>query len=256
MRTKTAAPTQVRVLEKTLDILESIKRDGAAPGLGEVARAVAMPKATVYRILTTLEARGYLDRHINGGYSMSGKLFSLQRDLSPRQNLLRVAPPIMERLARECRETVNLGTLDGGEVVVVATVESPQSVRMASKVGNRRCVHTTALGKVLLSSMTDPEIRRLIQLKGLTRMTPNSIVTQSALVAEMHTIRKQGFAIDNQENEMEGRCVALPILGASDPAAALSISGPLFRMDLRRVRSLVPVLRKACQEITKAIGAA
>lgn len=255
MRTKTAAPKQVRVLEKTLDILESIKRDGSAPGLGEVARSVAMPKATVYRILTTLEARGYLDRHVNGGYRMSDKLFSLQRDLSPRQDLLRVAPPVMERLAQECRETVNLGTLDGGEVVVVATVESPQSVRMASKVGNRRCVHTTGLGKVLLSSMTDPEIRRLIQLKGLTRMTPNSIVTQAAMAVEIHQIRKQGFAIDNQENEMEGRCIALPIPGTRDPAAALSISGPVFRMDLRLLRSLVPMLQHACEEIAKALGA-
>lgn len=254
MRSKAAAPRQVRVLEKTLDILESIKRDGSAPGLCEVARSVRMPKATVYRILTTLEGRGYLDRHINGGYRMSEKLFSLQRDLSPRQDLLRISPPIMERLAQECRETVNLGTLDGGEVVVIATVESPQSVRMASKVGNRRFVHTTALGKVLLSTMSDPEIRRLVQLKGLSRMTPNSISTQAALISEIHQVRKQGFAIDNQENEMEGRCLAIRIPRIHDPASALSISGPVFRMDLRRVRSLVPILRNACEEITKALG--
>src|SRR3954451_25421428 len=129
-----AAPKQVRVLQKTLDILETLKREPNGIGLADVSRTVAMPKATVYRILATLEIRGYLDRSTEGGYKISDKLFSLHRDISPDQNLLRVAPAIMEKLAAECRETVNLGTLDGGEVVVIATVESPQTVRMASKV--------------------------------------------------------------------------------------------------------------------------
>ncbi len=255
MPARKAAPKQVRVLEKTLDILESLKREGPGVGLADVARSVSLPKATVYRILTTLEARGYLGREAGGGYCISDKLFSLQRDLSRSQNLLRVAQPVMEELANECRETVNLGTLDGGEVVVIATVESPQSVRMASKVGNRRCVHTTGIGKVLLARMPDVSIRRLVQVKGLPRMTPNSIGTITALMAEIHLIRKQGFAIDNQENEFEGRCVGMKIAGCEDPAAALSISGPVFRMDLRRVRSLVPVLKTACEQISKAITA-
>jgi DNA-binding IclR family transcriptional regulator len=254
MVVKKTVPKQVRVLEKTLDILESIKSEGSGMGLAEVARSVSMPKATVYRILTTLEVRGYLDRQAKGrGYCITEKLFSLRRDLSRGQNLLRIAPPVMEQLAKECRETVNLGTLDGGEVVVIATVESPQSVRMASKVGNRRYAHTTGLGKVLLSGMTDPAIRRLVQMKGLPRMTPNSIGTQAELTAEIHLVRKQGYAIDNQENESEGRCIAMGIPGCGDPAAALSISGPVFRMDLRRVRSLVPLLKAACERLAKNV---
>lgn len=248
VKRKTAAPKQVRVLEKTLDILEALKHHGTGAGLAEVSRAVAMPKATVYRILTTLETRGYLDRETDGGYRIAGKLFALQRDQSPRQNLLRVAPPIMERLAAECRETVNLGTLDGGEVVVIATAESPQSVRMASKVGNRRCMHTTGLGKVLLAGMTDAAVKRLVQVKGLPKLTPNSIATQAELLAELQRIRRQGYAVDNQENEMEGRCVAMPL-----SEAALSISGPVFRMDMKRVRAVLPLLRRACDEISAAI---
>src|ERR1700676_1647929 len=119
-----AAPKQVRVLQKTLDILEALKKQRSGMGLADVAPFVSMPKATVYRILTTLEINGYLDRLTDGGYRMSDKLFSLQRDISPARHLLSVAHPIMEEVAKECRETVNLGTLDGGEVVVIATVES------------------------------------------------------------------------------------------------------------------------------------
>jgi IclR family transcriptional regulator, KDG regulon repressor len=253
MKSTTTAPKQVLVLQKTLDILEALKSERNGIGLADVARSVAMPKATVYRILATLEIRGYLDRSADGGYRMSDKLFSLQRDVSPEQNLLRVAPKIMEQTAEECRETVNLGTLDGGEVVVVATVESPQTVRMASKVGNRRYLHTTALGKILLSSMDDRSIRRLIQLKGLPKLTANSITTQTAMLAEIQKIRKQGYAIDNQENELEGRCIAMKISGGAGVGSALSISGPVFRMDLRRLRGLVPILRRGCEEISEAL---
>jgi IclR family transcriptional regulator, KDG regulon repressor len=255
IRTKTgAAPKQVRVLQKTLDILESIKKERSGMGLAEVARSVSMPKATVYRILTTLEINGYLDRVMDGGYRLSHKLFSLQRDLSPAQNLLRVAQPIMEQIAKESRETVNLGTLDGGEVVVIATVESANSVRMTSKVGNRRCFHTTGLGKVLLASMADQSIRRLAKLKGMPRLTPNSLTTQAALLAEIHQVRKQGYAIDNQENELDGRCIAMAIPELQDMPAALSISSPVFRMDKRRLRSFIPLLRKGCEEIGRGLG--
>ena len=249
--TKRAEPKQVRVLGKTLDILEQLKRDANAPGLAQVARSVKMPKATVYRILTTLERRGYLDREQDGGYRITGKLFALQRDSSLGQDLLRAAPAIMERLAAECRETVNLATLDGGEVVVIATAESPQSVRMASKVGNRRYVHTTGIGKVLLATMVDSAVKRLIKLKGLPRMTPNSIGTQTALFAELECIRMQGYAVDDKENEMEGRCVAMRISGSGEPGVALSISGPEFRMDLIRIRAMLPLLERACAEISR-----
>ena len=254
MKPATAAPKQVQVLQKTLDILEALKKSGDGIGLAELARSVRMPKATVYRILTTLEVRGYLNRSVHGGYKISDKFFSLQRDLSPEQRLLRLAPAILERIVAECRETVNLGTLDGGEVVMIATVESPQTVRMASKVGNRRCLHTTAIGKILLASMSDGSIHRLISMKGLPKLTKHTLTTKAELMAELAKVRKQGFSVDNQENEMEGRCIAMKVPGLDGIDIALSISVPAFRMDLRRLRALSPMLVKGCGEIAKALN--
>jgi DNA-binding IclR family transcriptional regulator len=185
---------------------------------------------------------------------MSEKLFSLQREKSLEENLRALAQPVMEKLSANCRETVNLGTLDGGEIVVIATVESPQSIRMASKVGNRRHIHTTALGKMLLAGKEEKEIRRLMQMRGLPRCTPKSIVTQTTLLAELKTTRRQGYAIDNQENEMDGRCIACPIEGPTgNYVAALSISGPAFRMDLQRLRSLRPMLEESCRSLSRAL---
>src|ERR1035438_9573496 len=147
----------VRVLHKTLDILETIKSREVGFKLAELARTVELPKATVYRILTTLEGRGYLDRAADGSYRMAKKLFDLQRSESEEQVLNRVALPVMERVVEATKETVNLGILDAGEVVVINTVESQQAVRMSSKIGNRRHLHSTALGKIFLAGLPEKE---------------------------------------------------------------------------------------------------
>lgn len=249
----------VLVLHKALDILETIlgdegKNQTGGVKLSDLARAVNMPKATVYRILSTLESRGFLDRGSGGGYRVARKLFDLQQPFPLEQILHRVAQPRLEELAKSCRETVNLGILDGGEVVVINTVESPQAVRMTSKVGNRRHLHSTAIGKVLLAALPEKEMMRLLRLKGLPRLTPYTIVSRIALMTELERVLERGYAIDGQENELEGRCIAAPVTGPDGRVvAALSISGPVFRMDLSRARLLAPKLKQTCAAISAAI---
>jgi DNA-binding IclR family transcriptional regulator len=163
---------------------------------------------------------------------------------------------MMERLAAWCKETVNLGILDAGEVVVINTVESPQAVRMSSKIGNRRYLHSTALGKVLLAGMPDKEVQRLLRLKGTPKLTDQTLTSKQSVMAEIHKVRQQGWALDNQENEMEGRCIGAAILGPDQRVvAALSLSGPVFRMDVARARALVAELRGVCGEISRAVRA-
>ncbi len=252
----TADAGGVRVLHKTLDILETIKSRESGFKLAELSREVELPKATVYRILTTLEGRGYLDRAADGSYRMAKKLFDLQRSESVEQILNRVAHPIMERVVDATKETVNLGILDAGEVVVINTVESPQAVRMSSKIGNRRHLHSTALGKIFLAGLPDKEFLRLIRMKGLPRLTDFTLTGKPAVIEEIHRVRKQGWAMDNQENEIEGRCIGAPILTPDGRVvAALSISGPVFRMDVARAKSLVPQLRTFCAEISEKLAA-
>jgi DNA-binding IclR family transcriptional regulator len=246
----------VRVLHKTLDILETIKSTESGYKLADLARKVDLPKATVYRILTTLEGRGYLDRTSDGSYRMAKKLFDMQRTAPLEQILHRVAQPVMERLVASCKETVNLGILDAGEVVVINTVESPQAVRMSSKIGNRRYLHSTAIGKVLLGGMPDKEVQRLLRIKGIPKLTGETITTKPAVMAEIQKVRTQGWALDNQENEIEGRCIGAPITGPDGSiVAALSISGPVFRMDIKRAQSLVPELKAACAEVSRTVRA-
>src|SRR5882757_2694275 len=123
----------VRVLHKTVDILEALRRETAGLGLADLASQLEMPKPTVYRILATLESRGYLDRLPGGNYSVARKLFEAPRDTSFEQRLVKAARPAMEKLCKTSKETLNLGVLDGGEVLVIHTLESPLAVRMSSK---------------------------------------------------------------------------------------------------------------------------
>ncbi|MDP2998346.1 MAG: IclR family transcriptional regulator [Bryobacterales bacterium] len=245
----------VGVLNKAVDVLETLREAPAGLALGGVASAVRLPKPTVYRILATLEARGYLDRTPDGGYRLSRKMFEPPAADITEQAIQRAARPEMERLLDRCRETLNLGVLDGSDVLVIQTIESPLAVRMSSKIGNRRYPHSTALGKVLLAALAEKDVLRIARTKGLPRFTAHTITTGKALIVELEKVRRLGYALDNCENEPDGRCVAAPIFGPGRKViGALSVSGPLPRMTVSRARSLLPDLCATCDAISAAVG--
>jgi len=255
MRQQTERQPGILVLHKLLDILETIRESRSGMGLADLARALGMPKPTAYRIVATLERRGYLARDGSGHFRMTRKFFEMHQTESDEQVLIRAAQPAMEKLVDSCRETVNLGVLDAAEVVVIDTLESPQAIRMTSKVGNRRYLHSTALGKVLLSGLPEKEVLRLIRIQGLPRLMPKTIVTRKALLDELESIRRQGYALDDEENEPDGRCIGAPVHGQDGRVvAALSISAPSFRVDVTRARSLAPDLVAACRGISRSLA--
>lgn len=248
-------PAGVKVLHKALDILDDLRQTPEGRSLADISTGSGMPKPTVYRILATLETRGYVDRVNGSGYRVSRKLFDEPRDEGLQECLTRVARPIMVELGAQCRETVNLGVLDGGEVLVIETVESQQAVRMTSKIGNRRYPHSTALGKIFLAALTEREMLRLIRAKGMPKFTPATIVKERDLIVELERVRTQGYAMDNMENEPDGRCIAAPImLPDRTVVAALSISGPLPRMTQARAKSMLKPLTAACRAIAAGCG--
>lgn len=249
------APGGVQVLHKTIDILDALRRAPDGLGLAGLSEQSGMPKPTVYRILATLESRGYLERGPSSTYRISRKLFEEPRDTTFEQRLIRAARPVLEELAGVSKETLNLGVLDGGEVLVIETIESPQAVRMTSKIGNRRYPHSTALGKVLLADLPEREMLRLIRSKGMPKFTAATLVREKDLIVELERVRAQGYAIDNMENEPDGRCIAAPILNPERKVvAALSISGPLPRMTMTRAKGMLKPLTAACRAISQSIS--
>jgi len=244
------APGGVQVLHKTIDLLDALRHAPDGMSLAGLAAHSKMPKPTVYRILVTLESRGYLERATDATYRISRKLFEEPRDSTFEKRLVQAARPAMEKLAEICNETLNLGVLDGGEVLVIETVESRQAVRMTSKIGNRRYTHSTALGKILVADLSQREMLRLVRSKGMPRFTPATIVREKDLLVELERVRTQGYAMDNTENEPDGRCIAAPVLDSNRKViAALSISGPLPRMTVARAKAMIKHLTATCQAI-------
>jgi IclR family acetate operon transcriptional repressor len=246
----------VLVLHKTLDVLETLRSTPSGMSLSELTARLGMPKATIFRILATLESRAYLDRTAGGEYRIGRKLARAESEGVPDQAaIIRAARPEMEKLIASCKETLNLGMLDGGEVLVVDTIESPLTVRMSSKIGNRRHPHSTALGKVLLAALSDKEIRRISKALGMPAFTSRTIKHADQLVIEMERVRVQGWAMDNRENEEDGRCIAAPIFGPGRAVvASLSISGPLPRMTVARAKGFLPELLQTVARISTAFG--
>jgi DNA-binding IclR family transcriptional regulator len=256
MGKSTPAPPGVLVLHKTLDVLEALRRAPAGRSLAELTTELRMPKATIFRILATLESRAYLDRTSAGDYRIGRKLASGDGEKAPDQaSVIRAARPEMEALLASCKETLNLGVLDGGQVLVVETLESPQAVRMSSKIGNRRYPHSTALGKVLLAGLSDKDVRRILKALGMSAFTSRTITAVEQLIIELERVRVQGWALDNRENEEDGRCIAAPVFGPGRVVvAALSVSGPLPRMSLARAKGFLPELLQTAARISTEIG--
>lgn len=254
MKSTTGISGGIRVLHKAVDVLEALRVEASGMALADLAKSVGMPKPTVYRIVATLKSRGYVEDGAAGAYRISRKLLQ-PREESPEQALLRAARPAIVKLVASCKETCNLGVLDGGEVLVIETTESPLSVRMSSKIGNRRYAHSTGLGKVLLAGLTHAELLRTIRSKGMPRFTNSTITGEEQLIVHLEKVRQQGFALDNRENELHGRCIAAPILSRDrQVVGALSISGPVPRMTVQRAKALLPDLWAACQSISDTIA--
>lgn len=245
-----------RSVDRAIQLLEYLAQVSEPMDLSAISKNLRMNKSTVYRFLTTLEEGGYIqqDPHTSR-YSLGPKVTWLAAKFLEKYEVRNLARPILEELARQSGETVHLAILDNNEVTYVDKVDGYQSVWMASRIGYRMPVHSTALGKVLLSSLGEGEWRRYVLETGLPPRTSNTIVVPDEFVAELERVRSRGYAIDNIENEEGIRCIAAPIrdyLGRT--SAALSISGWILTMTEVKVQSLIPLVRKAGLKISRQLG--
>jgi DNA-binding IclR family transcriptional regulator len=167
----------------------------------------------------------------------------------------KLSRPIVETLWRKSGETINLGVLEGREVLYLDVIESPHNFRLASQVGMRRPLHCTALGKAILAWLPANSRDELLAIARFERVTHHSIIRPAELVAELGRIQRRGYAIDNEEVELGARCVAAPILDSSwYVAAAISVAGPITRMSRNRTFVLASAVKGAALEISRYLG--
>ena len=170
-------------------------------------------------------------------------------------DLVREATPYLKELVNQCNETVHLGVLEEGEVLYLAKEESSKTIRMCSYVGKRAPLHCTALGKVLLAYLPEEERKKILEQKGLLRFTEKTITDKKELEKELNKIKKQGFALDREENEKDVRCIAAPIKNYQGKViAAISISGPVYRIDINKQNHLKEALIRTSKKVSKRLG--
>jgi len=242
-------------VDAALYILETL---GGVPemNLTELARKLGVGKSSVYRLLVTLARRGYVDKDPQSErYRLTYRLFAVGSPAADRFGLREAANPIMQRLAGETGETVNLGLLDGTRVVNLHKVEGRHLLRMHLELGGGAPAHATALGKVLLAALKPAEVARRLHARRLERLTSRTIGDRRSLGTALARIREQGFAIDDEECSLGLRCVAAPILNhLGSVVAALSVSGPSQRLPGQLLSSLAGSVRAAAQDISQRLG--
>ncbi len=245
----------VAVLQKALDLLE-VLADRPNLGLSELSEQTGASKASSYRVLSTLESRGFLVKDpVTRKYSPGPRLIAVSYGVIGRLDLVGIARPSMEALHAEFHETVNLGVLVENRVLYVDMLESPRTLRTAARAGSKDPLHCTALGKAILSAMPADEARAI--LKTYRRLAPTSHTRTSLedLSRELAVTRVRGYSIDNEENEIGSRCVGVALLGSSgEVAGAISVSGPAVRLTDSQVARIGTRLIAARHAIERGLG--
>lgn len=253
-RDATLVETQyaVRAVNRALDILEVLESSPQGVSLADLASTVGLPKSSIFRYVNTLEARGYAERDRGNGHYRPGRAFhsSLAGELVA---LTARARPLLEALRDRFGETMNLGVLDGRRVAYLEIVESPKAMRFAARRGDRDPIHSTALGKAIAAHLSDGQVRQIISSEGMPQLTSRTITDLGEFLAELAVIRERGYALDNGENEEDGRCVALSLPGGW-LHAAVSLSAPAQRFSLNGVETVVGALREVAAELARVRG--
>lgn len=245
----------VTSVRRAADILGFLGREKRL-GLGEIAKALRIPKSTAHGILETLVHEGLVAREARTGiYSLGIRLLELGQAAQENFELRRVASPRLLALNRELDETVHLTVLDGDVVLYVDCFESSKRLRTYSVIGVRAPLHCTAVGKAILAFLDDDEQIRLVNRIALERFTERTITDRAALLAHLKTVRARGWSVDDVEHEEGVRCVGVPVFdNRGRVCASLSISGPTQRIRTALLPSLARKARAAALDVSRAVG--
>jgi len=245
-----------KAVARALDVLDCFSDRRPHLSLKEIARLVPMPESSLFRILVTLEARGYLEQNPDGSYQLAPKmLFGRLHDRAER--LRQVARPYLQRLATRFDETASLAYLFVDKIQALDTVESLQTIRFTNTPGRVLPPHCSSLGKAITAFQPLDRMERILEVYGLFRRTEKSITDRRALLAEFEEIRRSGYACDREESVPGGICFGAPVRAGDAPVvASVSISVPVVRLTPEREAEMIEAVRQTGREIALALEAA
>jgi IclR family KDG regulon transcriptional repressor len=210
------------------NVLRCFSKERTYFKISELARQLHLDRSTTYRILLSLEKCGFVEKdEKTGEYSLGMTAFEIGNAFLRQMDFVKISKPIMADLALKVQETVHLAVLSNTEIVYVDKADSPRTLGVISKIGQRAPVYCTALGKALLAHQSQEELNRIMQEIKLKPYTEATITSKKELGEELKEIREKGYALDRREYEDGVECIAAPIRDhLRNVIAALSISGP------------------------------
>jgi len=243
-------------LVRGLNLLERLAANPGGLGLSEVAEQADLAPSTTHRLLQALQSQGFIVQDSElGVWKIDVKTFRIGNSFLEARDFVGTSRPFLRRLTSLTGETANLGVRDGGTAVFLAQSESPQMMRMITRLGSRAPLHASGVGKALMAWLPNDEFERILDDQGLARLTDNTLHSPDALRESLAEVRRQGFACDREEHAIGLQCVAACIHDEhGTPIAAISVSGPKARIPEARLAELGALVRDTAAEITARLG--
>jgi DNA-binding IclR family transcriptional regulator len=245
----------VQTIQRASAILRCFVESDNELGVTSISRQVGIHKSTVSRFLSALRKEGFVEQNPETGkWRLGLGLLSLAGAVLDRMNLHKVALTPMRDLSAQTQETINITVLDGGECVNIGSISSPKSIQHVGRLGRRTPLHCTATGKVLLAFISAEERGALVS-STLQPCTEKSIVDHQELKQTLDQVRERGYAIAHEEYEEGLSAIAAPIRDhTSRVVAAVSISGPTYRMGSDRIDKILEPLKDTAANISTQLG--
>jgi DNA-binding IclR family transcriptional regulator len=253
---RTPAAYRIQILDRMFEMLDLLNREQSGLGLMEMSRRLGLHKSTAHRLMMVLESRGFIERESRyGKYRLGPRLMELGLTVLSRTNVDETARPQLRQLAQLTGETAHLGILMDGDVLSIVNIEGNQTVRTPSTVGSRTPAHCTSLGKAILSFSSEEFVESFIKKHKFESYTPNTITSVSGFREELCQIRKQGYAVDNEEREIGLRCIGAPVRDYSGEVyGAIGVAAPAFRVTPESLPRLAQLIKSAAARISESLG--
>lgn len=244
----------VQSIRRALMLLDAIADNGGRMTIADLAHQVPLPLASIHRLVRSLLDCGYVRQLPDRSYALGFRLVTVGAQAG--RMLGSDVRAVLDKLVDALGETVNFAILSGDRAEYIAQSPSPHTMRTFTEVGSRVALHSTGVGKALLSTLGDDDVSALVMRAGLPAATEHTITSSSALLAELEKIRARGYALDEQEQELGVRCVAMPLPTDGLTRLAVSVSGPITRVTDDFVVRAVPLLTAAATQLSVTVPVA
>jgi DNA-binding IclR family transcriptional regulator len=242
---------KVQALDRAFAVLDLLGESETPLGLAQVAASLQLHKSTAHRFLMVLERHRMVERTANGKFRLGLRLFDFGNRAIEQYDLRDRAQPHLRRLVTETEETAHLALLEAARVIYIDKIEPTRSVRMITRIGASNPVHCTSVGKAILAFLPPERAADIIRRIRFERMTSRT----EALRVELDKTRRRGYAVDDEELEEGLRCIAVPVLDAQRlPVAAVSVSGPSFRVTAQKLPAIANHLLQCVRGISVDMG--